>query len=119
MHYYKGDYDKALGYLEKSLAIQKEIGLKGLELGTTTYLYLTYKHLDKEYDEKEIHTLIKEAKNIEFKLNLRLYELVEDKSYLETAYNQIQEKVSAMDDTAKFLSYPIPKAIVEEWEKVK
>ena len=24
-----------------------------------------------------------------------------------------------MDVAAKFLSYPIPKAIVEEWEKVK
>ena len=30
-----------------------------------------------------------------------------------------QEKASAMEDGAKFLSYPIPKAIVEEWEKVK
>ena len=33
--------------------------------------------------------------------------------------NQVQEKASAMEDGAKFLSYPIPKAIVEEWEKVK
>ena len=86
---------------------------------TTTYLYLAYKHLGKEYDVKEIHSLIKEAENIEFELNLRLYELLEDTSYLETAYNQVQEKASAMDDGAKFLSYPIPIAIVEEWEKVK
>ncbi len=70
---------------------------------------------------KEIHTLIKEAENIEFELNLRLYELLEDTSYLETAYTQIQEKASAMEEelVKKFLSYPIPKAIVEEWEKVK
>jgi hypothetical protein len=27
--------------------------------------------------------------------------------------------VKEMGDGAKFLSYPIPKAIVEEWEKVK
>ena len=35
--------------------------------------------------------------------------------------NQVQEKASAMEEelAAKFLSYPIPKAIVEEWEKVK
>jgi hypothetical protein len=35
--------------------------------------------------------------------------------------NQVQEKASAMDTELgkKFLSYPIPKAIVEEWEKVK
>ena len=30
-----------------------------------------------------------------------------------------EENASAMEDGAKFLSYPIPKAIVEEWEKVK
>jgi len=54
-------------------------------------------------------------------LNFRLYELLEDTSYLETAYNQVQEKIQNLepDVAAKFLSYPIPKAIVEEWEKVK
>ncbi|HJM83723.1 MAG TPA: hypothetical protein QGI69_00440, partial [Candidatus Marinimicrobia bacterium] len=86
-----------------------------------TYLYLTYKHLGKAYDEKEIHNLIKETENIGFEVNYRLYELLEDKSYLETAYNQVQEKADNLepDVAAKFLSYPIPKAIVEEWEKVK
>ncbi|MBC8256858.1 MAG: hypothetical protein H8E85_06065, partial [Candidatus Marinimicrobia bacterium] len=103
---------------EKSLAIQKEIGLKVIELETTTYLSLTYTHFGREYDEKQIHKLIKDAENIEFELNLRLYELLEDNSYLETAYNQVQEKASAMDDEEKFLSYPIPKAIVEAWERV-
>jgi tetratricopeptide (TPR) repeat protein len=121
VHWYKGDYKKAEEYLEKSLAIQKEIGLKGLELKTTTSLYLTYKHLGKDYDVKEIHTLIKETESIEFALNYAIYQLLEDTSYLESAYNQVQEKASAMEDelAAKFLSYPIPKAIVEEWEKVK
>ena len=120
VHSNKGDYDKALDYLEKSLAIQKEIGIKAIELETTTYLYLAYKQLGKQYDVKEIHSLIKDAENIEFDLNLRLYELLEDKSYLETAYNQVKETADAMEDkfAKKFLSYPIPKAIVEEWEKV-
>jgi tetratricopeptide (TPR) repeat protein len=119
VHHNKGDYDKAEEYLDKSLAIQKETRFKLIEFATTTYLYLTYKHLGKDYDEKEIHTLIKEAENINFELNLRLYELLEDKTYLEKAYNQVQEKASAMDDGAKFLELKIPKAIVEEWEKVK
>ena len=44
--------------------------------------------------------------------------LLEDKSYLESAFNQVQEKASAMEDGEKFLSYPIPKAIVEEWHKI-
>ena len=57
----------------------------------------------------------------DFILPYRLYALLEETSYLETAYNQIQEKEDNLepDVAAKFLSYPIPKAIVEEWEKVK
>ena len=43
----------------------------------------------------------------------------DDTSYLETAYNQVQELADNLDDKAKFLSYPIPKAIVEKWERHK
>ncbi len=122
VHYNKGNYKKAEEYLDKSLTLQKEIGL-GTDslLAPTLYLYLTYKHLGKQYDVNEIHSLIKDAENIEFEINLRLYELLEDKSYLETAYNQVKEKADNLepDVKLKFLSYPIPAAIVEEWEKVK
>ena len=38
--------------------------------------------------------------------------------FTDIAYNQIQDNASAMDDGAIFLSYPIPKAIIEAWEKV-
>ncbi len=50
-----------------------------------------------------------------------IYQLLEDTSYLKTAYNQVQEKADKLepDVRAKFLSYPVPKAIVEEWERVK
>ena len=65
--------------------------------------------------------LINASSYIEFQVNLHLYQLLEDTTYLETAYNQVQEKADNLepDVAAKFLSYPIPKAIVEEWEKVK
>ena len=45
---------------------------------------------------------------------------LENTSYLETSYNQVQVMTDNLepDVAAKFLSYPIPKAIVEEWEKV-
>ena len=107
---------------ELAIIISKVVGFSGeFSLWTTTYLYLTNKHLGKDYDEKEIHTLIKEAENIEFELNYAIYQLLENKSYLKTAYTQVQEKASAMEEElkAKFLSYLIPSAIVEEWEKVK
>ena len=120
-HYYKGEYNKAIEYLEKSLAIKKAIGVGADDLiWVTTYLYLTYKQLGKDYDVNEIHSLIKETENIKFELNFRLYQLLEESSYLETAYNQVQEKASAMEKelAEKYLSYPIPKQIVESWEKV-
>ena len=123
VHVNRGDSGKALEHLEKSLAIQKEIGLGANYLiWTTLYLYLTYKQLAKDYDINEIHSLIKETNNIQFgvNLNLGLYQLLEESSYLETAYNQVQKTASAMEKelAEKFLSYPIPKAIAEEWEKL-
>ena len=114
------DYQKSLECLEKSLTIRSEIGQKELEINTIILIYLNYKYLDKDYDEQEIHRLIKEEENIGFEINFRLYELLEDKSYLETAYNQIQEKADVMDDELKekFLSYPIPEKIIDKHKKV-
>ena len=99
---------------------QENIGQE-IDMETTTFLFLSYKNLGKEYDVKTIYQIIKETEFIGYAHNYYLYLLLEDKTYLETAYNQIQEKADNVepDVSAKFLSYPIPKAIVEEWENVK
>jgi len=120
--YYKmGNYKKTVEYLEKSLSIYDKTkeGINLLLLNIT-YLYLAYKKLGKAYDKKKLQILIKKEEEIIFDLNFGIFQLLEDTSYLETAYNQIQEKADNLepDIAAKFLSYPIPKAIVEEWEKV-
>ena len=64
--------------------------------------------------------LIKEVPNPDLYLNFRVYQLLEETSYVETAYNKVQEKADNLKPNiaAKFLSYPIPKAIIEAWEKV-
>ena len=120
-HDSKKDYERVVEYYEKSHLIQNEIGDNQLKLETTTYIYLSNKNLGREYDVNLIHKLIKDTEHIEHRLNFRLYELLEDKSYLKIAYNQVQELADNLepDVAAKFLSYPIPKAIVEEWEKIK
>ena len=120
LNYIKGLYKDAEECLKKSLIMQMQDSFGGF-LWTTTFLFLTYKKLGKEFDVGKINSLINTAEKIVFQLNYSLYQLLEDNSYLETAYNQVQEKASAMDDElkAKFLSYPIPSAIVEEWKKVK
>ena len=91
-----------------------------IKLETMSYLLLTKKYLAKEYDVNKIHILIKNAEYVDYNLNYPLCQLLEDKSYIETAYNQVQEKADNLEPNlaAKFLSYPIPKAIIEEWEKV-
>jgi len=116
----KGDYDTAIEYLEESVSILKADGNKDI-LFAIKYLFLAYKKLGKQYDEDEIHTLIKEKDYQDWEDNYRSFQLFEDTSYLKTAYNQIQELADKLepDVKAKFLSYPIPSAIVEEWEKVK
>ena len=120
VHNLKGDYKKALEYLEKSLKLQNEFGMKWLELETSSYLYNTYKNLGKDFDLNEINRLIKRADNIEFEINFQLYKLLGDVTYLKTVYNQLQEKSDAMDNEMKeiYLKYPLPKQIIEAWEKV-
>jgi len=116
------NYEYAIKYLENAYSLQKKIGLEADELiETATTLYLTYKRVGKGYKKKTIQTLIKKTPHIDFRTGIRLYQLLEDRSYLETAYNQVQELADNLepDVAAKFLSYPIPKEIVEEWEKVK
>ncbi len=67
-----------------------------------------------------IDNIVKQLKNRKVFRSLAIYQLLKDKYYLETAYTQVQEKADSLepDVAAKFLSYPIPKAIVEEWEKL-
>ena len=118
------DYEKAADYLEKFIRRNEQEG-DGLEkdLINTSLLYLSYKELGKTYNEKVIKTLLQESidKDLDSNLNFVLYKLLENKSYLQNAYYQIQEKVDAMEDKIlkeKFLNYPIPKQIIEEYNKM-
>ena len=118
----KDDFKQAAENLEKALTIQKEIGEDaGFLIKTTTFLFLAYKQMGMEYDEPVIHDLIKETEDLEYETNFRLYELLEDKTYLESAYTQLLEQADAMEDTFKqeFLNYPFQKKIIEAWEKVQ
>ena len=113
---------------------QANYNMKKMKIGDLGFFYHSVKekqivgivrvigeHRPDPTDKKGIYNLIKEAENLEFYINYPLFKLLEETNYLETAYNQVQEKADNLepDVAAKFLSYPIPKAIVEEWEKVK
>tara|TARA_B100000941_G_scaffold287047_1_gene261575 strand:+ start:1 stop:978 length:978 start_codon:yes stop_codon:yes gene_type:complete len=113
-------HKEALDIFKESIEIQKELPRKKNQLKEISLLYLSYKRLGKEYNKNDVLTVIKETETIEFELNYSLYELLEDKSYLKTAYNQIQQKADAMDKELKdkFVNYPIPKQIIEEYNKI-
>ena len=113
-------YQQALNNIDKSAIMQMELN-STITIETVSHLFLSKKILGKEYNVAEIHTLIKDQEYIEYYFNFALFKLLEDTSYLETAYTQVQEKADNLepDVAAKFLSYPISAAIVEEWEKVK
>ena len=123
VYYEKGDYNKAVETLEKYEHIFRKEKGEDYErsLSFISYLYLSYKKLGKDYDEVEVRSLFNESKDKELNsyLNYVLYELLEDRLFLEKAYNQIQEKVDTMDTKLKekFLNYPIPKQIIEEYNK--
>ncbi len=118
-HHFLGDHDKAIEYLEKSCIILKEVGV-GYQwlIQPTTALFLTYKYLGREFDKEEILIMIRELEHIDYQLNFSLYELLEQQSYLKTAYDQLQEKVDGTkaELKEKFLNYPISKQIIKEWE---
>ena len=118
-HHSMGDYERAIEYLEKSYIMLKEAGA-GYQylIEPTTVLFLTFKNLGREFDKEEIHTIVNNSESFEFYINMRLYKLLEDKSYLETAYSQVQKLANYLEPNIakKFLSYPIPKQIIEEWE---
>ena len=118
-HHSMGDYERAIEYLEKSYIILKKAGA-GYQylIEPTTVLFLTFKNLGREFDKEEIHTIVNNSESFEFYINMRLYKLLDDKSYLETAYSQVQKLANYLEPNSakKFLNYPIPKQIIEEWE---
>jgi tetratricopeptide (TPR) repeat protein len=121
-HYSRGNYEKAINHLKQAIVVKREVTKDTTTLiREITYYNLANKILGKKYDFNEINGLIKKTEKVGFEINYRIYQLIEDNSFLRTAYRQIQEKAEKFEShvAAKFLSYPIPKAIVEEWEKVK
>ena len=118
VYYQQNDYAKALENLERSATMQME-DKEAISLETDTYLFLTYKQLGKSYDPKEVIEKIEDDSK-DYELNFRLYQLLEDRTYLEAAYNQVEQEKDALDGDirVRFLGYPIPKAIIQEWERV-
>ena len=120
--------NNAFKYIEKALEINDNTQLNELSFQLDIIYNLAKKRLSKNYSNKRIKEFLAKSdvinhpfcRSYRFSYYYFLYELFEDSSFLKTAYNRVQEKVDNLNNKSKikFLSYPIPKAIVEEWEKV-
>ena len=94
------------------------------ELEMTTIQYLTFKELGKDFDLQIIRDLIneKEEKSEDFSEHLffRVYKLLEDEKYLVKSFEKIQEALKKVDEDLKevYLSYPVEKLIIAEYNKV-
>ena len=119
------EYSTALKYLQEAYDLCKELDLRGWGeyIEVSTLLALTKKELGLSYNDIDFAELLNNPYKGIFTIdyNYRLYQVFDNFTYLETAYNQVQELANNLepDVKLKFLSYPIPSAIVEEWEKVK
>ena len=128
------DYDRALTYLEKNHMIFESASeymrehIMQTKLMNSTLLYFIYKNTGKDYFLNEISDMIEEVEkppisywySIPYELYYYLYQLFEESRYIAKAHLQIKQKVIGMEKEFGeiFLTYPIPKAIIEEWEKV-
>tara|TARA_B100001250_G_scaffold163400_1_gene140480 strand:- start:2690 stop:5344 length:2655 start_codon:yes stop_codon:yes gene_type:complete len=119
VYFIKKDYDKAMvEYFVKALEINNEIGNE-MSLANTIYLNLCYRNLGEEYDAIQLNELIDEEKDISFHENYRIFQLLGERSYLETAYKQVKEKGEALSGKVRerFYDYPLPESIINAFEK--
>jgi len=125
-YFNKGEYDKALGFFTESLNMQKDIGTNLPTLvafiEANTQLYLCYQKQGIPFDRKELERFINDSGHYgsDMKYSYLFYQLLEDTSYLDNAYKKVQETAENLEPSIreKFLSYPIPKSIVEDWKEV-
>ena len=121
---YGGGANPAYSYIENSTKIKTKTCVIEQENFCRIIKNKVPKNLKQEVlkinSNQKYDQLVKELKDIKLDAegNYILYQLLEETSYLETAYNEIRESLDAMEDELKNenLKNPMIKAIVEEWK---
>ena len=115
------DMDKALEYIQRGLIIIKEIGLKENELPAYVTQGIIYKHLGKDFDCDKIYEMISEREHVSFEFYTLLYEFFKEKTYLLSAYKQIQEIADTMEEQlkVKFFDSTFVKRVMDEYAKLE
>jgi len=124
---YNNQYKEAVKFLLKGLEFNKmyhDVSGDGencqLFMNINLQLCIAYKNLNEKHSSQTIKKIIKNNTINSFVSYYYIYKVINDKSYIEVAYDMLQKNIKVIDGKfeKKFLSYPIPKAIVEEYNKV-
>ena len=127
---YKNQYNEAIESLNKGLKLNKiyhEISGQDCEdcslfLNINLQICVAHKNLNKKYSIKKILEKMNriDTSSSIFDTYYHIYKALDNKVYIESAYKELHNKIKVMKKELKFkfLSYPIPKAIVEEYNKV-
>ena len=124
-HFENNNLNDALKFVEAAHNVDIELKDFGTRILSNTVLFLVRRELGLDNSDKELRLLEKELKSHPKRLhyidNYYLYKLFGEKTDIETAYEKFTKKLELIgtSDRDELLNYPIPKAIVEEWEKVK
>ena len=124
IHFLKGEFEKANEFVDRIFDLRKEYQMEGDGgmLDLITIQYLIYIELGKDFDLQVIRDLLKDKKLEDMRMDSKfyLYQLLGDKSFLEHAYEDVQNTVNKLEGEKKesFLNYPYVKLIVEEHTKV-
>ena len=121
IHYELENFDEALKFINQSIDIQKSVGFGEveLELQSRLLICLANKRLNRETDLSELSEIIDKHNDntfIDYDINYRIYQLIEDRSYFEKSLKQVKRKLSEMnlDQQRRFTNCPIPKQILSE-----
>ena len=122
IHFYKGEFEEANKFMDRIFNLRKEHEIEGMELQLTTFQYLIFRELGKDFDLQVVRDLLKDQKLEDLNLDAKyeLYQLLGDKSFLQKAYEDVQKKANKLEDEKKesYLNYPIEKLVIEEYNRV-
>ena len=94
--------------------------MRDLILENSIYMNFSLKQLGRDFTTEMIVENLGNIYYPSYEVYHSLYQLFNKKEYLNTAHEHVIQISNNLKDIKKseFLSFPIPKQIVEEWEKV-
>ena len=112
------DYESALKYFDIVKLIQKETTMRDLILENSIYMNFSLKQLGRDFTTEGIVENLENIYYPSFEVFHSLYQLFNKKEYLNTAHEHVLQIADNLKDNKKekFLSFPIPKQILEEWK---